>query len=323
MSAAPMTQPFDLEAAYGWMSLARVMEERLRSAYTQGRLRGRFLSGRGQEAIPAGAAMCLEPDDYLAPVHRDLAAHLVRGTTPATIFRHYLGRATGPSCGRDGDLHMGEWSRRIFPMVSHLPDSWPVMTGVALKCKLRGEPNIAMAFCGDGATSTGAWHEAVNFAAVQRLPIVFVVEDNQYAYSTPREAQFACRDLVDRAVGYGIPGYEVDGNDVDAVNSVVSKAVRTARTGDGPTLVVATTMRMEGHAFHDAAAYVPEELTAEWATRDPLLRAEDSLRALGWDDARLTAVREEQVASVRQAWADAEADPLPEGSDVERGVYAT
>jgi len=194
---------------------------------------------------------------------------------------------------------------------------------VALKCKLRGEPNIAMAFCGDGATSTGAWHEAVNFAAVQRLPIVFVVEDNQYAYSTPREAQFACRDLVDRAVGYGIPGYDVDGNDVDAVNSVVSKAVRTARTGDGPTLVVATTMRMEGHAFHDAAAYVPEEMKAGWATRDPLLRAEDSLRALGWDDARLTALHEEQVASVRQAWAEAEADPLPDGSDVERGVYAT
>jgi TPP-dependent pyruvate/acetoin dehydrogenase alpha subunit len=316
-----MIPSLDLEVAYRWMALARTIEDRLRAAATQGRLRGRFLSGRGQEAIPTGAALCLEPEDYLAPVHRDLAAHLVRGTTPATIFRHYLGRATGPSQGRDGDLHMGEWSRRVLPMVSHLPDSWPVACGLALSCKLRGEPSIVLAICGDGATSTGTWHESVNLAAVQRLPIVFLVEDNQYAYSTPRERQFRCASLVERAAGYGIPGYEVDGNDVDAVHRATSKAVAAARRGDGPSLVVATTMRMEGHALHDAAAYVPQDLKDRWAARDPLRRTEDALRVLGWDDARFAALREEQTAAVRAAWLEAEADPLPDPGDLERGVY--
>jgi TPP-dependent pyruvate/acetoin dehydrogenase alpha subunit len=317
-----MTGPFCLEDAYTWMALARTIEDRLRSAYTQGRLRGRYLSGRGQEAIPTGAVLSVEPDDYLAPVHRDLAAHLVRGTTPETIFRHYLGRDSGPSRGRDGDLHMGEWSRRVFPMVSHLPDSWPVMTGIALAGKLRGERTIAMAFCGDGATSTGAWHEAVNFAAVQRLPLVFVVEDNQYAYSTPRAAQFRCSSIVDRAEGYGIEGYEVDGNDVGAVHTVVSKAVDAARAGQGPTLVVASTLRMEGHAFHDAAGYVPDGLKAEWSARDPLAHAADALRAQGWDDARFAGLQAAQTASVKAAWERAEAAPLPDPADVATRVYA-
>lgn len=317
-----MTESFDLEAAYGWISLARTMEERLRSAYKQGRLRGRFLSGLGQEAIPVGAAMCVDDQDYLAPVHRDLGAHLVRGTTPVTIFRHYLGRVTGPSRGRDGDLHMGEWSRRVFPMVSHLPDSWPVMTGVALACKLRGEPHLAMAFCGDGATSTGTWHESVNFAAVQRLPMVLIVEDNQYAYSTPTAAQYRCDGIVERAVGYGIEGLDVDGNDVEAVQSVVAKAVATVRAGEGPVLVVAHTLRMEGHAFHDAAGYVPDELKHEWADRDPLALAAVRLREAGWDDARFAALHDQQHAEVKAAWVEAESEDLPNPSEVEEGVYA-
>jgi pyruvate dehydrogenase E1 component alpha subunit len=311
-----------LESGYRWMLLSRTVEAKLRSAYTQGRLRGRFLSGRGQEAIPVGAALCVEDTDYLAPVHRDLGAHLVRGTTPLTIFRHYLGRDTGPSHGRDGDLHMGEWSRRVFPMVSHLPDSWPVMTGVALSAKLRGEPHLAMVFCGDGATSTGAWHEAVNFAAVQNLPMVLVVEDNQYAYSTPTSSQYRCHHLVDRCHSYGIDGYEVDGNDVEAVHEVVSKAVATVRSGEGPVLVVAETLRMEGHAFHDAAAYVPASLKEEWAERDPLVLAAARLRDHGWDDTRFAELQEQQTAEVREAWAQAESEPLPPADDVTRGVYA-
>lgn len=317
-----MSQRTQLESAYAWMNLSRTVEERLRSAYTQGRLRGRFLSGRGQEAIPVGAALCLDAGDYLAPVHRDLGAHLVRGTTPLTIFRHYLGRAGGPSQGRDGDLHMGEWDKRVFPMVSHLPDSWPVIAGVALACKLRGEPHIAMAFCGDGATSTGTWHESVNFAAVQRLPMVLVVEDNQYAYSTPTMSQYRCESIVDRAVGYGIDGVEVDGNDVEAVQEVMGKAVATVRSGEGPVLVVAHTFRMEGHAFHDAAAYVPGELTAEWADRDPIALAAARLRAAGWDDARFAALQEQQTAGVKAAWLQAESEPLPDPSELHHGVYA-
>ncbi len=312
-----------LECGYTWMALARAMEERLDSAYKQGRLRGRFLSGRGQEAIPVGATLGLRPDDVTAPVHRDLGAHLVRGTTPTTIFRHYLGRRTGPSQGRDGDLHMGEWSRGTFPMVSHLPDSWPVMAGVALGFRLRREPRVAVAFCGDGATSTGTWHEAVNFAAVQQLPMVLVVEDNQYAYSTPTTAQYRCKGIVERAAGYGIPGLEVDGNDVEAVASTIAPAVDAARSGEGPTLVVAHTLRMEGHAFHDAATYVPKASKEEWAERDPLLLAEARLRDRGWDDARFTGLWDRLRAEVKSAWATAEAEELPTAADLEVGVYAS
>jgi TPP-dependent pyruvate/acetoin dehydrogenase alpha subunit len=317
----PGTDPV-LHDAYRYMVTARAMEQRLRTAYTQGRLRGRFLSGRGQEAIPAGAALALGDGDVLAPVHRDLAAHLVRGTTPLTIFRHYLGRASGPSKGRDGDLHMGEWSRRVFPMVSHLPDSWPVSGGIALAFKLRREPNVVMAFCGDGATSVGGWHEAVNFAAVMELPMVLVVEDNQYAYSTPRSKQFRCERIADRAAGYGIPAACVDGNDVAAVHEAAVAAVDRARGGGGPTLIEATTMRMEGHAFHDDAKYVPTELRESWGLRDPIERCRAVLLEAGRTEAELDAVVADARADISAAWATAEAEPLPDPGGELADVYA-
>jgi len=311
-----------LESSFRWMVTARTMEERVRSVFKQGRLRGRCVSGRGQEAIPVGTALALEAGDVIAPLHRDLGAHLVRGTTPLTVFRHYLGRASGPSRGRDADLHMGEWSRGVFPMVSHLPDSWPVMTGVALGFKLRGEPNVAVAFCGDGATSTGQWHEAVNFAAVNEMPLVFIVENNQFAYSTPTTTQYRCDRITDRAAGYGIPGVSIDGNDVEAVHATVGKAVLAAREGAGPTMIEAVTMRMEGHAFHDDAGYVPDGLMAEWSQRDPIDHCERLLLGLGWDDDRVATLRAEIHAEVKAAWAEAEAEPLPDASDLEHGVYA-
>jgi TPP-dependent pyruvate/acetoin dehydrogenase alpha subunit len=318
------TEPLELlSTSYRYMSTARAMERRLRSAYTQGRLRGRFLSGRGQEAIPAGAALALDDHDVMAPVHRDLAGHLVRGTTPLTIFRHYLGRATSPSKGRDGDLHMGEWSKGVFPMVSHLPDSWPIAGGIALGYKLRSEPRVVMAFCGDGATSTGTWHESMNFAAVMQLPIVLVVEDNQYAYSTPRDRQFACEQIVDRAVGYGMPAELVDGNDVVAVHEAAARAVRRARSGGGPTLIEATTMRMEGHAFHDDAHYVPDAIRDEWAGRDPIDACRARLVAAGQDEAELDELLVQITADVKDAWTRAEADPLPDPSGELAAVYAT
>jgi TPP-dependent pyruvate/acetoin dehydrogenase alpha subunit len=311
-----------LESALHWMEVSRAIDDRLVSAYKQGRLRGRLLSGRGQEAIPVGAGLCLEPDDLVTPAHRDMGVHLIRGTTPYVIFAHYLGRATGLSGGRDGDVHMGEWSRGVFPMVSHLPDSWPIAAGLALTQKLRGEPRITMAFCGDGATSTGTWHETVNFAAVNQLPMVLIVEDNQYAYSTPTDAQYRCANIADRAIGYGIPGETVDGNDVTAVHHVVQRAADRARAGDGPTLIVAETMRMEGHAFHDAASYVPDELREEWAAKDPLERVKGRLRHVGWDEDRFAAIRDEVRDEVRAAWDQAEAEPLPDGTDVAERVYA-
>jgi TPP-dependent pyruvate/acetoin dehydrogenase alpha subunit len=324
LAAVPEVDDLELlETSFRWMLMSRTIEERLRSVYKQGRLRGRLLSGRGQEATAVGSALALEDTDVVAPVHRDLGVHLVRGTTPLTIFRQYLGRRTGPSQGRDGDLHTGEWSRGVFPMVSHLPDSWPVFTGVALAFKLRREPRVAVAYCGDGATSTGAWHEAVNFASVAQLPMVLVVENNQYAYSTPNDTQFRCARLADRAAGYGIPGVQIDGNDVEAVYGAVSDAVAAARQGHGPTLIEAVTMRMEGHAFHDDHHYVPQSMMDEWAERDPLVRTEAILRGAGWDDDRFTALREELDAEVRGAWAEAEAEELPTGAEVEHGVYAT
>ena len=310
-----------LETAYGWMDLSRAIEERLRAAYLGGRIRGRLVSGRGQEAIPVGTTLALDPSDVIAPLHRDLGAHLVRGTTPLTIFRHWLGRATGIARGRDSDVHVGEWDKGVFPMVSHLPDSYPVMGGVAMRFKLGRQPHVVVAFCGDGATSTGTWHETVNFAAVQRLPIVFLVEDNQYAYSTPTSLQFRA-PIVDRAIGYGIAGYEVDGNDVQAVAATMGRAVAEARQGGGPVLVVAETMRMEGHAIHDGAEYVPRELLAAWAERDPVERVARRLRAAGWDDVRFAALHERQRAEVRAAWDQAESEPLPDPADLTTGVYA-
>jgi TPP-dependent pyruvate/acetoin dehydrogenase alpha subunit len=315
--------PVDLlDQAYRHMATARAIEQRLRSAYTQGRLRGRFLSGRGQEAIPTGAAMALEDGDVLAPVHRDLAAHLVRGTTPLTIFRHYLGRTTSPSKGRDGDLHMGEWARGVFPMVSHLPDSWPIAGGIALGFRLRNAPQVVMAFCGDGATSTGTWHESINFAAVMQLPMVLVVEDNHYAYSTPREQQYRCEQLSERGRGYGVPAHNVDGNDVVAVHRAALRAVERARTGGGPTLIVCTTMRMEGHAFHDDARYVPAELRAAWEQRDPVAACRALLVEAGADGVALAELDAALQRSVREAWDQAEAEPLPEPGAELADVYA-
>lgn len=255
---------------FALMTTSRLIEDRVHSLYRQSRLRGRVISGRGQEAIPVGSTYCLDPDDVVAPVHRDLGAHLARGTTPLTVFEHYFGRATGPSRGRDGDIHFGEWSKGVFPMVSHLPDSWAVVAGISLSFRLRNQERVALAFCGDGASSTGTWHEALNFCSVFQTPAVFVIENNQYAYSTPTKRQFRVEQLSSRAASYGIPGITVDGNDVYAVHRVVAESVRRAREGGGPTLIEAMTMRIDGHAIHDGAHYVPPDLIESWRRRDPI-----------------------------------------------------
>lgn len=306
-----------------WMVLSRALEDELHRLHARGRLRGRLISGRGQEAIPVGATAALRGDDVVAPVHRDLGAHLVKGTSVLTVVRHYFGRVTGPSGGRDGDIHMGEWHRGVFPMVSHLPDSWPVIGGVALGFRLGGVDTVALAFCGDGATSTGTWHEAVNFAAVLSLPVVFVIEENGYAYSTPPERQYRAARLVDRALGYGIPGVEVDGNDVGAVHAATAEAVARARRGEGPTLVEAHTFRVDGHAVHDGAEYVPAEQLAAWVARDPIQRQRALLLDAGVDAASLDELRAGCVAEVAAAVAQAEAEPEPSPVGLADGVYAT
>jgi TPP-dependent pyruvate/acetoin dehydrogenase alpha subunit len=305
-----------------WMVLSRVLEDRLLALYRQGRIRGRLLTGRGQEAIPTGSALAVRPDDVMCLMHRDMAGHLIRGTTPETVLLHYFGKASGPSRGRDGDIHFAEWSHNNFPMVSHLPDTMAVAVGVGMASRLREEGVVSVAFCGEGATSAGTWHEAINLAAVFQVPTVFVVENNQYAYSTPADRQYRARALVDRGPGYGIPAVSVDGNDVLAVHGAMTQAVEHARSGGGPTLVEALTMRMDGHAVHDDAAYVPRELLETWRRRDPIERIADDLRGRGVAEMRLqadwSAAREEVSAAVDRAWAA----PDPTGEDVTEGLFA-
>src|SRR5213083_1863696 len=252
-----------------FMLMMRASEERALTLYKQGKVPGSFYDGRGQEAISVGAAWALRPEDRLCILHRDLGAHLVRGVTPDRYLANYMGRAGGVTGGRDGNMHFGDRRLGCVGMVSMLPDMALVAGGMALAFKTRREPRVAMTFFGEGSTANGQWHEAMNFAGIHRLPAVFVLENNQFAYSTPTELEFAV-DPVQRAKGYGFPGVSVDGNDVEAVFEVTRVAVDRARAGDGPTLIECQTMRMHGHGAHDDMRYVPDELLEEWSRRDPI-----------------------------------------------------
>lgn len=300
------------------MLLMRATEARALTLYRQGRVPGSFYDGFGQEAVSVGAAFAMGPQDRLCILHRDLGAHLVRGVKPPRILAQYMGRASGVTGGRDGNVHFGDPALGCVPMVSMLPDMMCVATGMAMAFKLRGEPRVALTFFGDGSTSRGDFHEAMNWAGVQRLPVVFVLENNQYAYSTPLSKQFAV-DPVERARVYGFPGVTVDGNDVEAVFETVRMARERALAGEGPTLVEAVTMRMHGHAAHDDMRYVPPELLAAWAERDPIERQERRVTALGVD---VGALRAEVDAEVEAAAAEALAAPMPDPAEATRGVFA-
>ena len=304
------------------MIRARALEDRLNILYKQSRIRGRLISGRGQEAICVGATAALDLDEVVCPVHRDLGAHLRRGTEPLAILLHYFGRATGPSGGRDGDIHMGEWSRRVFPMISHLPDSWPIAVGIGMTLRLAGTPKAVLAFCGDGATSTGLWHESLNLASVFQTPNVFVVENNQYAYSTPTTRQFRITRISDRAAAYGIPGVTLDGNDVLAVYEATKEALERAREGGGPTLIEAITMRMDGHAVHDPAEYVPTALLDEWRRKDPIERLAIALADGFLPSDEIEAMWSRAKEEMNLAADAAEAAKLPDPGRLLDGVYA-
>jgi TPP-dependent pyruvate/acetoin dehydrogenase alpha subunit len=300
------------------MLLMRAIEARALTLYRQGRVPGSFYDGFGQEAVSVGAAFAMAAEDRLCILHRDLGAHLVRGVEPARILAQYMGRATGVTHGRDGNVHFGDPALGCVAMVSMLPDMMCVATGMAMAFKLRGEARAALTFFGDGSTSRGDFHEAMNWAGVQRLPVVFVLENNQYAYSTPLAKQFAVGP-VERARVYGFPGVTVDGNDVEAVFDAVRIARERALAGEGPTLVEAVTMRMHGHAAHDDMRYVPPELLAAWARRDPIERQERRAAALGVD---VDALRAEVDAEVEAAAAEALAAPMPDPAEATRGVFA-
>lgn len=309
---------------YTWMRLTRTFDERMIAYWKQGRGVGGTFSQRGHEATSVGAAYALAPEDVVAPMHRDLGAYLLRGLTPQRIFANLLGRETGVTRGRDANLHgIGDLRYNIFGFISHLPHSMPVALGAAMSFVYRGEPRVAMTFTGDGASSAGLFHETLNMAAVYQAPLVVIVENNQYAYSTPLSQQMKVVDIADRAAVYGMPGVIVDGNDVEAVYAVAREAVDRARRGDGPTLIEAKTMRMLGHAIHDGAEYVPAELLAAWEARDPVILYGARLVGEGVaTEAVLDAIGRACEEEVEDAIAFAEASPWPDPAMVEEGVYA-
>jgi TPP-dependent pyruvate/acetoin dehydrogenase alpha subunit len=299
------------------MLLMRGLEERAMSLYRQGKVPGSFYDGFGQEAVSAGAAFAMAPEDRLCILHRDLAAHVIRGVDPARILAQYLGRSTGVTAGRDGNVHFGDRQLGCVGMVSMLPDMMLVATGMAMAFKLRGERRCALTWFGDGSTSRGDFHEAMNWAGVQRLPVVFVLENNQYAYSTPLDKQFAV-DPVKRAEAYGFVGVTVDGNDAEAMFEAARAARERALAGEGPTLIEAMTMRMHGHAAHDDMKYVPAAQVEEWRKRDPIELQETRLRSLGVDvDALRAAVRAEIDAASEAALAA----PMPDPATAVDGVF--
>jgi len=305
-----------------YMAMMRSAEERALSLYKQGNVPGSFYDGRGQEAISVGAAFALAPRDRLCILHRDLGAHFVRGVTPDRYLANYMGRTGGVTGGKDGNMHFGDRELGCVGMVSMLPDMALVANGMALAMRMRGEDRVAMTFFGEGSTANGQWHEAMNFAGIQRLPVVFLLENNRFAYSTPNELEFAA-DPLGRAEGYGMPGVEVDGNDVEAVFGAAHAAVERAREGGGPTLIECQTMRMHGHGAHDDMSYVPAEMLAEWEARDPIERYAQRLSAEpGFAAEEVEGIREEVRAYVAECAERALASPMPDPALAEEGLFA-
>ncbi len=309
---------------YYWMRLTRTVDDRCHTLFKQGKLPGSIFSQLGHEATSVGSAYALDADDLIAPLHRDLGSYLVRGMSPGRIFAQYMGRVGAPSRGRDANSHgLGDLSLNIIGYVSHLPQSIAVALGGAMAFQYRGEKRVALTYFGDGSSSEGGCHETLNLAAVLQAPIVFILENNQYAYSTPAKHQYAIENLADRAAGYGMPGVIVDGNAVGAVWNATRAAVDNARAGKGPTLIECKTMRMAGHAVHDPADYVPKELLKEWAKRDPLDLFEKRLREEGiLSDTADREIRERVGREVDAGVAWAEASPWPDPDTVTDGVYA-
>jgi pyruvate dehydrogenase E1 component alpha subunit len=305
-----------------YMLLMRLSEERGLTLYKQGKVPGSFYDGRGQEAICVGAAFTLSPRDRMCILHRDLGAHFVRGVTPDRYLANYMGREGGVTGGKDGNMHFGDRQLGCVGMVSMLPDMALVATGMALSFKMRSERRVAMTFFGEGSTANGQWHEAMNFAGVHGLPVVFVLENNQFAYSTPTHLEFAV-DPVQRAKSYGFPGVSVDGNDIEAVFEVARVAADRARAGDGPTLIECHTMRMHGHGAHDDMSYVPEEMLEKWSRRDPIELYERRLaEEHGFEKSEIDQIRESVATYVDECAERAVASPMPDPQIATEGVFA-
>ena len=306
-----------------YMAMMRELEDRIeRKLYRQGKILGGCYTGRGQEAIPVGSAILSEPNDYVCPSHRDMAALLIRGMTAREILAQYLGRAAGPTGGRDGNMHMGSAQKRLLPIISSIGASIPVASGIALAMKYRGEPGVVFNYWGDGASSRGDWHEGINFAAVQKLPIVYLCNNNQYAYSTPLNQQMAIENIADRAPAYGIVAEVIDGNDVIAIYHATRRAIAHARAGAGPYMIECKTFRVAGHSAHDAADYVPRELREQWSRKDPILRLQKHMVERGWaSESEFKEIRQGILKEIDDAVEWALAQPHPEPGTLEDNVY--
>lgn len=323
--ATALTREQRLELYY-YMRLTRSLEERLVNLYRQTKVVGGLFRSLGQEADAVGSAYALDRSkgDVLSPLIRNLGSMLVQGAKPTEILRQYMAKGDSPTRGRELNIHYGDLVRGFVGQISHLGDMVPVMAGITLSFKLRGEDRVGLVYVGDGATSTGAFHEGLNFAAVQRCPLVVIVENNGYAYSTPIEKQTAARSFVVKAVGYGIVGERADGNDVVATYQATKRAVDRARAGGGVTLVELVTYRRKGHAEHDNQSYVPPGEIERWEREnDPLDRySRVLLERDGIGATELAAIDARVQSEIDTATDEAAASPMPEGRDALVGVYA-
>jgi pyruvate dehydrogenase E1 component alpha subunit/2-oxoisovalerate dehydrogenase E1 component alpha subunit len=300
--------------AYRGMLLARILDDKFASLYRGGKIHGGVFLGRGQEALSVAIGLSLRQGDFFAPLIRDAAGRLAFGETVLEAVRTYLGSPLGPMRARDGNVHRGNPRKGSLPMVSHLGATISVVNGVLLANRFKGVTGrVGLASIGEGATSTGAFHESLNQAAVEKLPLVLVVADNQYAYSTPNSRQFACHSLVEKAAGYGVEGHTVEGNDLQACLRVVGGAVAKARADDGPQLVVARLLRLCGHGEHDDASYVDPKLKAEPFGRDCMRVTEEFLLRQKWvDKAALDEWRNAAVQQVEDAVATVQREAPPD-----------
>jgi TPP-dependent pyruvate/acetoin dehydrogenase alpha subunit len=308
---------------YYWMRLTRSLEERLVNLYRQTKVVGGLFRSLGQEADAVGSAYALRQGDILSPLIRNLGSMLVKGATPVEILKQYMAKADSPTRGRELNIHFGDTERGFIGQISPLGDMVPVMAGVTLTFRMRGEDRVGMVYVGDGATSTGAFHEGINFAAVQRCPLVVIIENNGYAYSTPTSKQSLVKQFADKGIGYGIPAETADGNDVIATYEATKRAVDRARRGEGTSIVELMTYRRKGHAEHDNQSYVPEGEIDRWAREnDPVDRYVSRLASEGVTPAELAALDARVQREIDEATDIAEASGVPEPLDALVGIYA-
>jgi TPP-dependent pyruvate/acetoin dehydrogenase alpha subunit len=306
-----------------YLKLTRAAEWRIEHVlYRQGKIVGGVYVGRGQEAVGVATAIQLTEGDVILPSHRDFSSFVIRGFTLKEVFCNWMARADGPTRGRDNTLHLGDMRRRVIPIISQLGDTCPVACGVAMTFKRQKSKNVAVVQFGEGTTSRGDVHEGMNLAAVMKLPVIFICNNNAYAYSTPTEKQYAVKDLSVRGAAYGMPGVTVDGTDVLAVYQAVAKAMARARAGEGPSFVECKTFRMTGHSAHDMAEYVPEKLLKQWEKNDPVPRFEKLLISKKVLTQREVEKMDEAIKKeIDDAVALAEASPMPTGETALAGVY--